>query len=44
VDCLLKIEVSSTSLTLALLECLPPERIEEFVTQASEKPAHQVTI
>jgi hypothetical protein len=43
VDRFLKIEVSSTSLTLALLRRLPPERVEEFVMQASEKPAQKVT-
>ena len=37
----LKIEVSSTSLTLALLRRLPPERAVGFVMQASEKAVQE---
>ena len=33
--------MSSTSLTLALFRRLPPERVEGFVMQASEKPAQE---
>jgi len=33
--------VSSTSLTLALLRHLPPERVDGLVMQASEKPAQE---
>jgi len=37
----LRIEVSSTSLTLALLRRLPPERVEGLVMQALEKAGHE---
>ena len=40
---MLRIEVSSTSLALALLRRLPPERVEGFVIQASEKAAQEQT-
>jgi hypothetical protein len=42
VNFLVRIEVSTT-LTLALLQRLPPARVEGFVMQASEKAAQQRT-
>jgi hypothetical protein len=40
-DCLLRIEVSSTSLTLALPRRLPAQRVDGLVMQASEKPVQE---
>ena len=42
-DHFLKIELSSASLTLALLRRLPLERFEGFVMLASEKAAQKWT-